>query len=643
MKTTTILLCLAGSLCAAVAAAESAGNDPDAIDQIIVTGARTPIEPGQLGNAVTVIDRDEIERRQARYVSDVLRSVPGFAVSYSGPVGSQTQLRVRGAEANHVLVLIDGVRANDPATGDEFRWEYLAAGDVERIEIVRGPQSALWGSDAVGAVVNVITRNGGGRQGADAWIESGANDTVNLGLGGTTELGGWTFSGTMDSLDTDGMNISRTGTERDGAELTTGSVGARFESAGGFAFTAGLRAVDALSEFDPVDFVTTGLPVDGDLATKSDSVVGNVGVMTTSGEGRFTWRLDARYYDSDHHNLVAGVEDSSTSSERVSWIAQSDIRLGEDLLSLALEREDTDFSQRGVVLFGDPNQDQDMQVTSAVTEYRHQAGERLTLVAGARYDHYSDFDDALTGRVSAAWQISAATRLRAAIGSGQKTPTFTERFGYFPEQFVGNPGLKPERSVSYDIGVDQDLLDGALTLQASVYRQELEDEIDGFVFDPVTFLFTAENRAGKSERSGAELAASWRPVEALGVAATYTYTDASEDDGLGASATELRRPRHSGSLSVDFLSVGDRLRTTFVADYGGTRYDLFFPPFPEPEQIVTLDSRWVVDLTAQFRLTSSLSVFARGTNLLDADYEDVYGYRTQGRAGYFGLRAAFGN
>ena len=129
-------------------------------DQIVVTGSRSPLAVRQLGSATTVITRDDIEKRQARYVTDMLRAVPGFAISHSGTTGSQTQVRVRGSEANHVLVLIDGVRANDPATGDEFRWEYLTTSNVERIEVVRGPQSSLWGSDAVAAVVHVITNSG---------------------------------------------------------------------------------------------------------------------------------------------------------------------------------------------------------------------------------------------------------------------------------------------------------------------------------------------------------------------------------------------------------------------------------------------------------------------------------------------------
>ena len=153
-----LILVITGGLSAGgQAIAQSETGTPSDIDQIIVVGARIPLTISRIGNSTTVITREQIEQRQARYVTDLLRSVPGFSVSHTGVAGSQTQVRVRGSEANHVLVLIDGVRANDPATGDEFRWEHLTTGNIERIEIIRGPQSALWGSDAIAAVVHVIT------------------------------------------------------------------------------------------------------------------------------------------------------------------------------------------------------------------------------------------------------------------------------------------------------------------------------------------------------------------------------------------------------------------------------------------------------------------------------------------------------
>ena len=193
----------------------------------------------QVGSATTVITREQIDRRQLRYVTDLLRSVPGFSVAQSGVAGSQTQVRVRGAEANHVLVLIDGIRANDPGSGDEFRWEYLSTGAIERVEIVRGPQSSLWGSDAVAAVVHIITRPGHGNSFANGYAEGGSNSTANVGLNGGTNIGSWQLGGGIEYLDTDGQNISRSGSEKDGSDLTTASLSVGYDASASLAFDAG--------------------------------------------------------------------------------------------------------------------------------------------------------------------------------------------------------------------------------------------------------------------------------------------------------------------------------------------------------------------------------------------------------------------
>jgi len=611
------------------------------IEQIIVTGARTPLDIHRVGSATTVIGREDINRQQARYLSDLMRMVPGFSVSHTGAVGTQTQVRVRGSEANHVLVLIDGVRANDPATGDEFRWEYLAASNIERIEIVRGAQSALWGSDAIGAVVHIITRSGAGQQGLDVYAEHGANSTLNFGANGVAQVGSWSLAAGVESLDTDGDNISRSGTEADGAELVTGSASARYAWSDTANFNAGLRVVDATSDTDPVDFFVTGLPVDGDLETRSNSIIGDLGASWAAHNERVNYHLGLRYFDSEHRNLVDGVEGSSTASERVTLALQTDIRLGENGLSLAIEYEDTDYEQRGAIVFGDPNQNQNMQIFSAIAEFQYLDGEKLTWKLGGRFDKNSDFDNVFTGKASLAYQFTGTARLRASVGTGHKTPTFTERFGFFPAQFVGNPDLKPETSISYELGFDMELFDKALELQTSLFFQELADEINGFVFDPDTFLGTAENRSGTSERSGIELAANWRVSNQFSIAATYTYTDSKEENAVGVNVREVRRPRHSGNVSLNYISEDAKFNAFVSANYGGERTDLFFPPFPEPRQTITLKDYWLVDLTLNYQLTQSVAVFMRGTNLFDENYEQVFGYQTLGRAGYFGLRVSF--
>jgi vitamin B12 transporter len=618
-------------------------DQDDKLDNIIVTASRAPIDRVQAGSANTIITRAQIENRQARYVTDILRSVPGFAISRAGTTGSQTQVRVRGAEANHVLVLIDGVRANDPASGDEFRWELLSTSNVERIEIVRGPQSSLWGSDAVAAVVHVITRTGATSPEFSAFTEGGSNNTVNAGLSGGTGSGKWSLNYALEGLNTDGSNISRTGSEDDGSDMTTASVSGRLLASERLTLHFGARVVDAFAQFDPVDFLVTGLPADANVATDARQDYLQFGGTFGSPRERLQHHANVRYFASRNDNLADGTWTSSTASDRITFSYQADIGIGENLLSLAAEYEETGFEQRGEISFGDPNQDQETSVTSAVADFQGRASENLTWLMSARYDDYSDFDNALTGRLSLAYELGPATRLRANVGTGQKAPTFIERFGFFPAQFAGNPDLKPETSTSIDFGIGQSFADDAVELELTVFHQDLENEINGFVFDPATFLFTAANVSGDSSRSGLEFASTFRLAENLEIVASYTYTDAEQEDDQGVAIHELRRPRHTGSLGGNYRFLDERASILLVADYSGTSGDNFFPPFPAPSEIVSLDAYWLVDLTLAYDVTPGVNVFARLTNLLDQEYEQVYGYRNPGRSGFLGARVAFGH
>lgn len=608
------------------------------VDQIVVTAARTPVAQRKTGSAITVITREDIENRQSRYLTDLLRSVPGFSVSQSGGIGTQTQVRVRGGEGNHVLVLVDGVRANDPATDDEFRWEHFSTANIERIEIVRGPQSALWGSDAVSAVVNIITQQDPTSSSYNGYVEGGSDSTLNVGASAIVAYDAWTLTGGFESLETDGSNIARTGSEKDGAALDSASLGAKLTTRSGMSMQASVRASDATSHFDADDFFITGLPIDGDVATESDSVLAQLSTSFATGDGRFSWQLRSSRYESEHHNFVASTEDASTASDRTGLGLQTDIDLGRNSLSLALERENTDFSQRGPTDFGDPNQEQSSDVTSSIAEFQSFAGDRLSWSVGARHDSYSDFESAVTGKLSLAYRFSDLMRLRASVGTGQKAPTFIERYGYFPAQFLGNPDLEPETSLSYEIGTDRDFANGAVSLSATAYWQELSNEIDGFVFDTTSFMYTAANLAEDSERKGLETAVVWHLSDDIRLGANHTYTDATEPDAGSGQIRELRRPRHSGNFSIDFGSPARRFGINLAADYGGTREDMFFPPFPAPAQQLELADHWIVDIAAHYKINSRMTLFARSANLLDESYEQVYGYATPGRTMLVGLR-----
>ncbi len=617
------------------------------LDDMVVTAGLQPISINDVASSITIITRAEIEQRQVRYLSELLRDVPGFSVSQAGGAGSQTQIRVRGAEANQLLVLIDGVRANDPAASDEFQYQFALTSNIERIEIIRGPQSATWGSDAMAGVINIIRKKDVGNHYLSGNIEAGSFSTLNLGVDGGYSGDVFQISGGLSYLDTDGTNISRTGNEKDGAENTTGNIALEFDAGDDFSVRFSGQMTDAISEYDDIDYFVTGLPVDADRVTESQQTF-------LTGELRYDPQINPwsgsfsiNRMDSDNANFSDGLWTSSTAAETLEFRLRGGVALGENgdenhRINFALEREEVDFSQRGNASpWGNPNQDQSYDVNGYALEYIGKPVKGFTWTMSARLDDYSDFDDATTWQVAASYRLSPALRLRGSVGTGSKAPTFTERYGFFEDLFIGNPDLKPESSQGWEIGIDTSWADDQYQFQLAYFDQDLQDEIDGFVFDPETFLFTAQNKESDSSRKGIETVFDMHLGKSFTLGASYTYTDATEKDAMGQSVPEVRRPKHMAGVSANYNFADNRGNLNLNLNYSGEQQDIFFSPITFASELVDIDAYTVLDLAASWKLTQSLELTGRVSNLLDEEYEEVLGFVRPGRAVYAGLRGRF--
>ncbi|MDZ4730097.1 MAG: TonB-dependent receptor [Xanthomonadales bacterium] len=624
-----------------------AEEQPLELNELLVSAALEPLSAADVASSVTVITREQIEQRQVKYLSELLRDVPGFAVSQSGGPGTLTQIRVRGAEANQLLVLIDGVRANDPASSDEFQFQFASTANIERIEIIRGPQSAIWGTDALAGVINIIRRKDVAEDYLAATAEYGSFNSLDLALDGGVSRENLRLSGGLSYMNTDGTNISRQGSEDDAADNTTANLALEWAIHDSWALLFSGHHVDATSDFDDFDYFSTGLPIDADLATRAqrDYLKGEARWQPT--DSAWNGSLTAGWQDSDNRNFANGVWDSATSANTLEFRARASVLLDDrearnHRLSFALDQEEVDFSQRGIAFpWGDPNQDQSYDVTGYAAEYVGKPTGSFSWTLNGRQDDYSDFDDVFTWQLAASQRIGDNLRLRAAAGTGSKAPTFVERFGFYPDFFSGNPNLKPETSKGWELGVELGLLEQSLLLGAAWFDQQLEDEIDGFVFDPTTGAFTAVNKSGDSERRGLELTASGQLADAFSLNASYTYLDASETNSSGDSVREARRPRHMASLNANYSFAAQRGNLNLNLNYNGAQLDNFFPPpFYAPEQVV-LDGFTVAGMAASWKLTDSLELTGRISNLLDEDYEEILGFARPGRAVYAGLRGRF--
>lgn len=623
-------------------------------ETLVVTATRTAQSRLLVGGSLTIIDAAELQRRQRPLLADVLRDVPGFAVSRSGAPGAVTQLRVRGAEGNHVLVLIDGVEANDPAQGGEFNFAHLLTGEIERIEILRGPQSALWGSDALAGTINLITRRGapGGR--LEAFTEGGSFGTWHAGASLSGAGPRHRLRVAAARYATRGSNIAREGSERDGYHNTTLSAVAGWNPRPWLALDASWRHVAGNNEFDDVGFAT-GLPEDADRETRLQQDYARLQGRITPQGGRWEHRVLLGLGATANDNFTDGRAADSTRGRRQKASYQGSLNLDSGhwagvrhVLSLALEYENEDYRQRGTATqFGDPNRDLDLQTRSVAAEYRLESDALFSLAAGYRHDRNSDFAAAGSWRITGAWlPPGLPLRLRGACGTGRKNPGFVERFGFFaaaPTPFFGNAALRPERSTACEAGLDFIPAGGRLHAGLTWYRQDLEDEIDGFAFDPGLGGFTAVNLDGQSRRRGVELSATLQLVDNVSLRGTYSWLHASEPAAeAGERQGELRRPGHAGSFGLDYEFGGGRGRFNFNAQYSGAQRDLYFPPPSFAASRVRLDAFVLLHAAASWRIGERLEVFGRVENLSDASYEEVFGFRGQGLGAFAGLRFATG-
>jgi vitamin B12 transporter len=404
-------------------------------DTLIVTASRIPVPLSTSGSSVSVIDREQIDARQSVFAVDLLQDIPGFAVSHSGGIGSQTQVRVRGAEANQVLVLIDGIKANDPAGNDEFAFQDLTTWDVERIEVVRGPQSALWGSDALAGVINVITRQPTEEFSTGGFAEGGAFDTYSLGGRVAGEVLGTRAGLSLSQFHSNGTNSSRSGTENDGYENTTGTMTLAGNPVNNLKLDFVGRYTNTIKQFDATS-LSTGLPADS-----SDQTRVNLGYFGTGGtlkllDDRWTQSLRAAWTTTDTDNSNDFGDAGSTAANRYGIYYQSSWQFTPSAsdspgssATIALVQEQQDFKQRGDVIVLDPNdpsqnldpnQNQQQRTTAAVLECILSPLPQTSISLSGRYDHNSAYDSAATYRATTAWTAERTrTRLHASYGTGQ--------------------------------------------------------------------------------------------------------------------------------------------------------------------------------------------------------------------------------
>ncbi|WP_375688262.1 TonB-dependent receptor plug domain-containing protein [Pseudooceanicola sp. LIPI14-2-Ac024] len=617
---------LAVSTALSTIANAAAAQESFTLDPIIVSGGLTPILAERYGRSVSVITARDIEERGLVTVQQALRAVPGIAVNGAG--ASYTQVRIRGGEGSHTLILIDGVEA---AGGDgEYILTGLETANIERIEVLRGPQSVYYGSNASAGVINIITKKGeeGFRYGGS--VEYGAGWAVAGNLSYRDARGGISLG--LARRDDEGWDYSGSDGEKDGIDRWTLQLAGDYEVADGLTLGFTFRRSEETYEFDSTSYVATTADeyvVDDPLPySDRDEQTAQVWAEYETPDGRIVSRLSFERTDLDQsYDGGAPTEtDSQAVKLRMTYGIDGPVDQGNHSITAMVEREEDSSSS---------SPDYTRDTVSFAAEYRATLMDALDLQLGVRYDDNSVFEDAVTWNAAASYSFDNGIRLHASAGTGVVNPSYFELFADvtygtppYATTYTGNPDLKPERNRSFDIGLEFPVMQGRGTVDVTYFNETLVDEITSVLVAPGEYSYI--NQDGDSDRQGVEVEGRFEATDDLTLRLSYTYLDATNPDG----SVEVRRPRHELRLGASLNALADR--ATFSADaryVAGTFDSQYFGSYATAE----LPDYWVVDVAAGYQVSDALRVTARVENLFDEEYYDVWGYASRGRTAYIGV------
>jgi vitamin B12 transporter len=609
---------------------------------IVVTATRIPTPESEVGSSVTVISAEDIRRKQYRSVPEALRTVPGLDVVQSGGPGQQTSVFIRGASSSHTLVLVDGINIADASSPNgAVDFSSLMLDNVERIEVVRGPQSTLYGANAIGGVINIITRKGEGKPRATLSMQAGNNNSnyQQLGMIGAGDRFDYSISGTHWKTHASSVTPEdlRDGlaAEADGYRNNTLSTRLGFKAGENLDFAVSGRYINDKQRIDPeVGFGTIEDP-DAQLKNREYFIRGESNAALLDGQWDATLAVAYTDYnrrnDNQRSNPFETLQNTRFQGDTLEFSINNDVYLTEaHTLTLGGGSKKESMNNDGFSDFGGFVVSE-LSKASERTNYAYLQDQfslagRVFGTAGLRIDDRDDFGSELTYRLTGVYQHRQTdTRFSGSVGTGFRAPSLFELFGFTPNNFGsayrGNPDLNPEKSFGWELGIEQALLSDRLDFGVTYFRNDIKDLIET-VFDP-GFNGTSEN-INKVHLSGVETFVSARIQRRLSMRVDYTFTGAKVSDD--SERPLLRRPRKKASADVDY-QLADNTSVFLGVEYVGERKDIdrvTGATIDAPDYTV-FNSAVAYQVNPNFRVEASIN------NLLDKHYEPADGFEALGR------------
>lgn len=616
-----------------------------ALEEVVVVANRTPVQLSRIGSSVTVLTAKDIKQSQATIASDLLEQTPGITVARTGGVGQPTSVYIRGAESDQTVIIIDGVKMTDPSLpGGGFDFENLLIGDISRIEILRGAQSTLYGSDAIGGVIDIETADPTEKTQGSASLEGGSHDTGygSANIGGVSGALMWRAAGSY--YGTSGIPCfdQYLGGRRDCAsQIGDGAGQIRYDLTPNVQLDLRGYMVSSRTDFDGYDTPTGAFGDDSEYG-KTQQGIGYAGLNWWSPDRSLTNRVSVQYTGSETRdydpNAPANYGDPTT---------ETFYGFGRNIRE---EYQGTWKFSAGQVVYGAQNEHSTIATVSPFAPFigagtiidsgyvqgQYEVLKGLTLTAGGRYDHHSVYGGHGTGQFAAAYVLpDETTVLRASFGQGFKAPSLYQLYSNY-----GNQALQPETAHSWDAGVEHHALENRLVVSATYFERTSRDLINFFDCTTPSPLCATEPfgyyaNIARSYAHGVEVDGSLKATEQLSITANYTLSD-TEDTSPGSSTygNELpRRPADAGNADVSYV-WRFRLSTALAMRYSG-------PSFDDAANTIRLGGYVLLDIRTSYPINDHLEMYARVENLTDRHYEVAYQYGTLGRSGYIGARTSF--
>ncbi len=604
----------------------------DAPDTIVVTATRIPTPELEVASSVSVVTAQDIAQRQIQSLPEALEQVPGLNVVQTGGLGGQTSVFMRGTNSNHTKVFVDGIDVSDPSSpSGTFDFGQFPAQDIQKVEVLRGPQSGLYGSDAIGGVINVITKSGSGPAQFNAGAEAGSFDTFNQYAGLSGSLDRFHYAANVEHLHSGEtpvtpLDLLVPGERRidDYYDNITGSTKLGFDVADNFDVGLVARYTDSRLRLtgENEDNYPDDFPDSAQSANDTRQYYTRATAHLISAGGAFEQTLGLAYSDIKSFETSPEAPESDFFGARIKADWQGIARIADD------EK----------VVFGAEHQRDEMTVPlsaattidSGYAELQSSIGDALFNTLSVRYDDNDRFGGKATYRIAPAYVIEeTGTKLKASVGTGFKAPTLSQMFQNFPDfDFFANPNLEPESSLGLDVGFEQPLAGGAARFGITYFRNNIKNLIDD------NAEFTSLVNVGRAVTDGVESFASYRPIKELEFRLDYTYTQAT-DEVLQEEL--LRRPKHKASLNTEWhatsrLSLNAAVLS--VSSWIDGNRDFSIPRLTAPGYTI-------VNLAAGYELTPHWSLTARVDNLFNRHYEDPVGFLQPSVGAYAGFRAKF--